>query len=145
MMCHHLWNIAGNPQTISQNCLHGSASKRTRPQCRRHERQRLDPWVGKIPWRRKGQPTPVFLPEKSHGQRNLAGYSPKGCIVRHGWGIQQQQLIWRNWLTKTQSACVAPVHCQEVQCKIKEEMVGSRITQETKNSWVKSVLKDDWL
>ena len=39
----------------------------------------LDPWVGKIPWRRKWYPTPVFLPGKSHGQRNLAGYSPWGC------------------------------------------------------------------
>ena len=34
--------------------------------------------VGKIPWRRKWQPTPVFLPGKSHGQRSLAGYSPWG-------------------------------------------------------------------
>ena len=33
-------------------------------------------WVGKIPWRRQWQPTPVFLPYKSNGQRNLAGYSP---------------------------------------------------------------------
>ena len=31
----------------------------------------FDPWVGKIPWRRKWQPTPVFLPGKSHGQRTL--------------------------------------------------------------------------
>ena len=38
----------------------------------------VDPWVGKIPWRRKWQPTPVFLPEKSHGQRSLVGYSPWG-------------------------------------------------------------------
>ena len=37
-------------------------------QCRRH---RLDPWVVKIPWTRKWQPTPVFLPGKSHGQRSL--------------------------------------------------------------------------
>jgi len=36
-------------------------------------------WVGKIPWRRKWQPTQVFLPRKSHGQRNLMGYSPWGC------------------------------------------------------------------
>ena len=36
----------------------------------------FNPWVGKIPWRRKWQPTPVFLPGKSHGQRSLAGYSP---------------------------------------------------------------------
>ena len=35
-------------------------------------------WVGKIPWRRKWQPTPVFLPGESHGQRSLAGYSPQG-------------------------------------------------------------------
>ena len=33
------------------------------------------PWVMKIPWRRKRQPTPVFLPGESHGQRSLAGYS----------------------------------------------------------------------
>ena len=37
-----------------------------------------------IPWRRKWQPSPVVLPEKSHGQRSLAGYSPWGCRVRHG-------------------------------------------------------------
>ena len=39
----------------------------------------FDLWVGKIPWRRKWQPTPVFLPGKTHGQRSLAGYSPWGC------------------------------------------------------------------
>ena len=33
-------------------------------------------WIGKIPWRRKWQPTPVFLPGKFHGQRNLVCYSP---------------------------------------------------------------------
>ena len=38
----------------------------------------FDPWVGKIPWRRKWQVNPVFLPGKSHGQRSLAGYSPWG-------------------------------------------------------------------
>ena len=36
----------------------------------------VDPWVGKIPWRRAWQPTLVFLPGESHGQRSLAGYSP---------------------------------------------------------------------
>ena len=41
-------------------------------QCRR---PRFDPWVRKIPWRRKWQPTPVFLPGKSHGQRSMVGYS----------------------------------------------------------------------
>ena len=44
---------------------------------RRHRRFRFNPWVGKKLWRRKWQPTPVFLSEKSHGQRSLVGYSPK--------------------------------------------------------------------
>ena len=39
---------------------------------------RLDPWVGKIPWRRAWQPTLVSLPGDSHGQRSLAGYRPWG-------------------------------------------------------------------
>ena len=38
----------------------------------------LDPWVRKIPWRRAWQPTPVFLPGESRGQRSLVGYSPWG-------------------------------------------------------------------
>ena len=44
-------------------------------QCRRPG---FAPWVRKIPWIWKWQPTPVFLPEKSHGQRSLVGYSPWG-------------------------------------------------------------------
>ena len=44
-----------------------------------HKRHRFNPWVGKIPWSRKWQPAPVFLPGKSHGQRNLVGYSLWGC------------------------------------------------------------------
>ena len=37
-----------------------------------------DPWVRKMLWREEQQPTPVLLPGKSHGQRSLAGYSPRG-------------------------------------------------------------------
>ena len=51
----------------------GSDGKESAYQCRR---PRFNPWVGKIPWRRKWQPTPVFLPRKSHGHRSLVG-----CIV----------------------------------------------------------------
>ena len=53
----------------------GAIGKEPTCQCKRHKRHRLDPWVGKIPWRRKWQPTPVFLLGESHGQRSLAGYS----------------------------------------------------------------------
>ena len=45
----------------------------------------FDPWLGKIPWRRKWQPIPVFLTGKSHGQRSLAGYSPWSHRVRQDW------------------------------------------------------------
>ena len=44
-----------------------------------------------FPWRRKGQPTPVFLPGKSHEQRSLAGYGPWGHSVQHDWLTKQKQ------------------------------------------------------
>ena len=43
-----------------------------------HSQCRFNPWVRKIPWRRKWQPTPVFLPGTPHGQKSLEGYSPQG-------------------------------------------------------------------
>ena len=51
---------------------------------------------GKTPWRRKWEPTPVFLPGESHGQRGLAGYSPWGFKrVRHNLATkQQQEIVW---------------------------------------------------
>ena len=54
--------------------LCGLSGKVSTYQCRRCE---FDPWVGKIPWRRKWPPTPVFLSGKSHRQRSLVGYSPR--------------------------------------------------------------------
>ena len=50
----------------------GTSGEKPTCQCRRCKRTRLDPWIGKIPWRRAWQPTPVSLPGESHGQRNLA-------------------------------------------------------------------------
>ena len=49
------------------------------PAIQEMQRCRFKPWVGKIPWRRKWQPIPVFLPGESHGWRSLVGYSPRGC------------------------------------------------------------------
>ena len=56
----------------------GSVVKESAFQCRRCRRHWFNPWVRKIPWRRKWQPAPVFLPGKSNGQRSLGGYSPQG-------------------------------------------------------------------
>ena len=50
-------------------------------QCRRYKTCQFDPWVRKIPWRRKWQPTPVHLPQEFYGKRSLAGYSPWGHRV----------------------------------------------------------------
>ena len=70
--------------------------------CRRPKSHGFDPWVGKIRWRRKWQPTPVFLPGESHGQRSLVGYSPWGwkesdmtehaCMHSHTCIIMNQEL-----------------------------------------------------
>ena len=57
----------------------GASGKEPASHCRRHNRWGFDPWVRTIPWKRTWQPTPVFLPGKSYGQKSLAGYGPSGC------------------------------------------------------------------
>ena len=51
----------------------GTSGKEPACQCRRYKRLRFNPWVRKIQWGRKWQPTPIFLPGESHGQRSLVG------------------------------------------------------------------------
>ena len=63
-----IWDPAGLPRWLS--------GKISACQCRRPW---FNPWVRMIPWRRAWQPIPVFLPQESHGQRSLAGYSRWGC------------------------------------------------------------------
>ena len=67
----HLLNPVGFPR--------GTSGKESACQCRGRKRHVFDPWVRKIPWRKKWQPTSVFLPGKSHGLRILVGCSPCGC------------------------------------------------------------------
>ena len=63
----------------------GTSGKEATCQCRRHKRLRFDSWVRKISWKRAWQPTPVLLPEESHRQRTLVGYSLQGCRVWQDW------------------------------------------------------------
>ena len=58
--------------------LGGASGKEPACQGRACKRWGFDPRVGKIPWRKAQQSTPVFLPGKSHGQPSLADYSPQG-------------------------------------------------------------------
>ena len=69
------------------------SGKRIYLQCRRPG---FDSWVGKIPWEKKLQPTPVFLPGKSHGQRSLVGFSPRGYKrVRHDSATKEHySIVW---------------------------------------------------
>ena len=59
-------------------------SKKPACQCKRC---RCHPWVRRSHWRRKWQPTPVFLPRESHGRRSLLGYSPWG---RNKWDTTER-------------------------------------------------------
>ena len=66
--------------TTSTIGLPGGTSGTELPcQCMGLKRPGLDPWVRKISWRRKWQPTPVFLPGESYGLRSLASYIPWSC------------------------------------------------------------------
>ena len=56
----------------------GNSGKEPACRCGKCRRHRFSLWVGKIPWRRSWQPTPVFLPGESRGQGRLAGYGPQG-------------------------------------------------------------------
>ena len=72
----------GSPELLADSLPSeppGKSKLKLKNNCRRHKRHSFDPWVRKLPWRRKWQPTPVFLPGESHGQRSLVGYSPWGC------------------------------------------------------------------
>ena len=59
-------------------------------------RRGFNAWVGKILWRRKWQPTPVFMPGKSHGPRSLVGYSP--------WGHKESDPT--QWLSSNSRKCI---------------------------------------
>ena len=66
--------------------------------------------MGKIPWRRAWQPTPVFLPGKSHGQRSLAGYSPWGHRrVGHDLVTKQQHLYSQQKLVDAHQKANSPL------------------------------------
>ena len=77
--CRHLGFLNGTACHAWLGFPGSTSGKEPTCQCRRHKRHRFNPWVRKIPWRRKWQGTPVFLPGKSRGQRSLVGYSPWSC------------------------------------------------------------------
>ena len=81
-------------------------------QCRRYG---FHPWIGKIPWKRKWQPTPAFLPGESHGQRNLVGYSPWDC-------------------KKSEMTDPPPTHTHHISPPISSRLHGTRTLPDGENS-----------
>ena len=106
----------------------------------------FNPWVGKISWRRKWQPTPVFLPGKSHGWRSLVGYSP--------WGRKESDMteqlhfhlftiakMWRQPKcaltgdTESEVAQSCPTLCDPMDCSLPGSSIYG-IFQATELEWV---------
>ena len=83
-------NLVSTKNTCTQYYgLRRWVTKESTCQCRR---LRFIPWVGTIPWKRKWQPTPLFLPGQSYGQRSLVGSSPWGHKrVGYNLATKQQQ------------------------------------------------------
>ena len=72
-------------------CING---KESASHCQRHRRYGLELWVRKIPWRKKWQPTPVFLPGESLGQRSLVVYSLWGHKESNTPEVTQHSTFW---------------------------------------------------
>ena len=89
--------------------LGGSSGKEPACQCRRCRRRRFNPWVEKIPWRRKWQPTPVSLPGESHGQRRAV---PTKSWTQLKWlSTHIRSQGWGSWLycISTPPTCLVAV------------------------------------
>ena len=110
---HHLLKIylrqVLKPQIFKRTFPGGS--DRTCLQCRRPG---SIPKSGRFPGGWHGNPTPVFLPGESHGQRSLADYSPRGCKVRHKWPTNTFTFVY--YLKKPVLPTVAQlIHAKERQ------------------------------
>jgi len=69
---------------LGQHLLGRFSGKESPCQCRRRRRHRFDLWVGTMPWNRKWQPTPLFLPGEFHGQRSL--------VDPRSWGHKESDM-----------------------------------------------------
>ena len=96
-------------------------------------RPRFNPWVGKIPWRRAWQPTPVFLPGESHGQRSLVGYSP--------WGGKESDMTKVTWACMLATSIYKTDKQRGPTASLVAQLVKDLpATQET---WVRSLGRED--
>ena len=91
------------------------SGKESACQCSRPRRLRFDPWIRKIPWRRKWQPTTVFLPGKSHGQRILVA-TVHG--VTESWSQLSNWACTLSYLTRVSRSLAQPVQVAPSRCSV---------------------------
>ena len=103
--------------------------------------RRFFPWDRKILWKKKWQPTPVFLPGKPHGQRSLVGYSPCGhkesektqqqLGVVHSMGLDKYNDMHSRlqyhikWITTLETLCALPIHPSFTQSLATTDLLSS--------------------
>ena len=102
-------NSIFHPLSSHSHSKYPSSSVVPACQCTRHG---FHPWIRTIPWRRKWQPTPIFLPGKSHGQRSLAGNTPWGC---------KQQTMTQRWSVRAR----ARTHTHVPRCGLHSMELGT--------------------
>ena len=100
-------------------------------QYRRCKRCRFNPSVGKIPWRKKWQPTPVLLPGESHGQRSLMGYGP--------WGRKESDTTEATQNVR-RSQEVAHRHIYFLNSSLPALYVAEKYSVTTLGTWVQTLL-----
>ena len=77
-----------------------NSGKKSTCQWRKSKRFGFETWVGKTPWSRKWQPTPVFLPGKFHGQRSLAATVER--VTEHQmWLTDWAEIFWIIFIYQT--------------------------------------------
>ena len=116
---------------------HGTSGKEPTCKFRRHKRHRFDPWVGKISWMRAWQPTPVFLPGESHGQRSVSMQHIifislhlfiVSCHDKHWsrcWLPHQWVWFWWEHMLRCESAALSSLALAHYFPNCKEESLGS--------------------
>ena len=110
-----VWKLGFSPPRFTNSMLllggvlGSSSSKESTCQCKRHKRRRFDPWVGKIHWRRKWQPTPIFLSGESRGQRSLLQGTVHGVAKSQTW-LKRQHTCMHRLLLDIIPICLTMCH-----------------------------------
>ena len=104
-LCPQVWSFLISSRFLYKGASHAAQSVKHLPAV--WERPGLNTWVRKFPWKRKWQPTLVFLTRESHGQRSLASYSSWDRKVRHDLELSLEafKLGASRWLSGKESTC----------------------------------------